>query len=69
MMIKVPLPAKNVFVSLVTLCLMRNFRVAPRDKEPITGVSVLVALRGPVELFFASVAEWDGNLVRLLMVA
>jgi hypothetical protein len=25
--------------------------------------------RGPVELFLASVAEWDGDVVRLVMAA
>jgi hypothetical protein len=36
MMISVPLPTTNVLVSFVALCRIRNVRVAPNDKEPIT---------------------------------
>ena len=36
MIMSVPWPTGKLIVSLLMLCLMRNFRVAPRESEPIT---------------------------------
>ncbi len=58
-----------------------NYRFAPlkmgrtADRRQVTEMLVSAGFtssrefRGPVELFVASVAEWDGDVVRLVMAA